>query len=35
MSACSLLPFVPVTLGRIEIFGSGGKWLRMKEPGLG
>lgn len=36
-SACSLLPFVPVVLGRIEDFGdrSGGRELRVKEPGLG
>lgn len=28
MSACSLLPFVPVAIGRVEVFGDrrGEKW---------
>lgn len=38
MPACSLLPFSPVVLGRLEVFsprGGGGKGVRVKEPGLG
>lgn len=37
MSACGLLPFVPVILGRIEVLGdrNRGEGLRVREPVLG